>query len=453
MEDDLAGLSAHAAAALIRAGTVSAEALMQACLDRIAARDPDLQAFAHIDPARAMELARRADEWQADNRNVGHGIGPLHGVPVAVKDVIDTEELNTEHGSPVFAGRQAGSDASCVRQLRQAGAIVIGKTVTTELASLTAGATRNPHNSGHTPGGSSSGSAVAVATGMAPIALGTQTAGSVLRPASYCGVYGFKPTFGLISRAGVLMQSHTLDTVGVLARSLEDIGLAVDCMSEQDPADRDCWPRSRGRLLDVLTQEPPSQPLLAFCRTPIWDQAETAMQEALEEVCATLGHRCEAIDLPPDFDNIAEMQSLIQWVENGFYYGPLYDRAKERLSEGMCQRLETGFATGVRDYLQAVNSREALYAQLERVFGRFDAIICPASPGPAPKGLDATGSPIFNGLWTYLGVPALSMPLMEADGLPMGLQIVGPRRDDGRLLRTARWLERTLQANTLEANI
>ena len=439
--DDLADLPAHEAAALIRAGTITSQMLVQACLDRIAARDGDLQAFVHLDPGRALELARKADEW----RGMGIGTGPLHGVPVAVKDVIDTEELKTENGSSIFAGREAGLDAACVRQLREAGAIVIGKTVTTELASLTPAGTRNPHNPDHTPGGSSSGSAVAVATGMAPLALGTQTAGSVLRPASYCGVYGFKPTFGLISRAGVLMQSHTLDTLGVMARAIEDIGLAVDCMSAQDPADKDCWPRSRGQLLDTLTQEPPVEPLLGFWRTPAWGEAEPAMREALEELIAELGDRCQAIELPQAFDPVCDLQATIQWAENGHYYGPLYDRAGEQLSAGMRGRLEIGFATSAREYLRALNSREVLYAGLEQAFEHFDAIVCPAAPGPAPKGLEATGSPIFNGLWTYLGVPALTMPLMEVDGMPMGVQIVGPRRDDGRLLRTARWLARRLR--------
>lgn len=441
-ENNLADLSAHEAAALISAGTITSEQLMEACLARIAERDPQLQAFVHLDTDRAMELARQADEW----RGMGVGIGPLHGVPVAIKDVIDTEELKTEYGSPIFAGREAGADASCVRQLRQAGAIVIGKTVTAELASLTPGPTRNPVDPDHTPGGSSSGSAAAVATGMAPLALGTQTAGSVLRPASYCGIYGFKPTFGTISRAGVLMQSHTLDTVGVLARSIEDIGLAVDCMSAHDPADKDCWPRSSGRLLDTLTQEPPVPPLFAFWKTPMWDQAEPVMQEALGELCEELGDRCDTIELPSAYDTIAETQGLIQWAENATYYGSIYERSKEQLSAGMRQRLETGQATSAPDYLRAVNSREVLYGGLEEIFERYDAIICPAAPGPAPKGIGSTGNAIFNGFWTYLGVPTLSIPLLEADGMPMGVQLVGPRRDDGRLLRTARWLERTLSS-------
>lgn len=438
--DDLADLPAFQAAEWIRDGKITAEQLMQACLGRISDKDSDLQAFVHIDADAALEKARKADEW----RGMGIGTGPLHGVPVAIKDVIDTQDLPTENGSPIFAGREPGDDASCVNQLREAGAIVIGKTVTAELASLTPGPTRNPVNRDHTPGGSSSGSAAAVATGMAPIALGTQTAGSVLRPASYCGIYGFKPTYGVISRTGVLMQSHTLDTVGVLARTLEDIGLAVDCMSAQDQSDPACYMRSRGRLQDVLLQDPPLPPLLAFCRTPVWDQAEPVMQEALGELCDVLGDRCEEIELPSVFDDIAATQATIQWAENGSYYGHLYDNAKDKLSPGMRERLEIGFATSARDYLRAVNSRDVLYAGLEQIFERFDAILCPAAPGPAPAGIGATGSSIFNGFWTYLGVPALSMPLLEADGLPMGVQLIGPRRDDARLLRTARWLEQTL---------
>lgn len=447
--DDLASLGAQDAAALIQTGAISSAQLVSACLDRIAAHDGELRAFAHIDPERAQGDARAADAQLA----AGAMPGPLHGIPVAVKDVIDTKDLPTEHGSPIFAGRLPQADASCVRQLRRAGAIVLGKSVTTELASLTPAGARNPHKRTHTPGGSSSGSAVAVASGMAPLALGTQTAGSVLRPAAFCGIYGFKPTFGLISRSGVLMQSHTLDTVGVLSRSIADIALAVDCMSEADEADPACRSGGRGVPLAAALRGPAPAPRLAFWRTPAWDQAEPAMRAGLEALVAKLGPACEEIRLPSGFDVVCDYQSRIQWAENGHYYGPLYDRHKDKLSLGMRERLETGFATRARAYLEAVTAREPLYRALLPHFGRFDAILCPAAPGPAPAGLEATGSPVFNGLWTYMGMPALSLPLLTADGMPMGVQLVGARHADGALLRTGLWLARHLGASDAVAPV
>lgn len=439
---ELTRLGAAEAAKMIREGDITSEALVGACLKLISARDGELQAFVHLDPELALEQARAADRVAKANPDA---LPPLHGVPVAVKDVIDARGLPCEHGSPIFRGRVPSEDASCVRQLREAGAIVIGKTVTTELASLTAGPTRNPHNTAHTPGGSSSGSAVAVATGMALLALGTQTAGSVLRPASFCGVYGFKPTRGLVSRSGVLLQSHTLDTVGVLGRSIEDIALAVDCMSAQDLQDDVSYPRAR-RSFQVLAREGrPFPPRLAFCKTPAWDHAEDVTKEAFAELIPSLGDNCLEIDLPDACARILEFQSIIQLAENAHHYGPLIDEHSDVLSAGMRDRLKKGLAISARDYLRAEMAREVMNEIFETRYDGFDAILCPASPGPAPRGIERTGDPIFNGLWTYLGVPAVSIPLFEDKGLPFGLQLVGKRHDDGRLLRTARWLVAHLQ--------
>ena len=432
--------TAARAAALMRKGELSASQVAQSCLDRIAEMDPEIHAFAHIDAEFVLRQAKEADR----RREAGEPLGALHGVPVAIKDVIDTSDLPTQQGSQIFAGNRPAQDAQCVRQLREAGAVILGKTVTTELASLTPGATLNPVARNRTPGGSSSGSAAAVAAHMCPIALGTQTAGSVLRPASYCGVYGFKPSFGLISRRGVLLQSHTLDTVGVLAASLDDIALATDAMAQYDAMDSASWPRESVQIHAAL-EMPGVAPLrLGALQTPAWDHAEPVMREAFAALCARLGARCETIELPQAFDAIIEQQSLIQFAENSYYYGELYDQHRERLSVGMRQRLEGGLKTNARNYLRAVNAREGHYALVKPLFETFDAIICPAAPGPAPEGLDATGSPIFNGFWTFLGMPALSMPVMQHEGLPMGLQIVGARGQDAKLLNVARRLETIL---------
>ncbi|MBL8564214.1 MAG: amidase [Hyphomicrobiaceae bacterium] len=432
------------AAAAIASGRLRSTELVDACLERIAARDGDIGAFAALDPAFAMEQAERADRWRA----TGNGIGPLHGVPVAVKDVIDTAGLATEYGSPIFTGRRPAKDAFAVAALRAAGAVIIGKTVSTELALLTPSAVRNPVAAGHSPGGSSAGSAAAVASHMVPAALGTQTAGSVLRPASYCGVYGFKPTFGMISRRGVLMQSHTLDTLGMLTRSIADAALLTDCLAVHDPDDNVSAPASRPRLAEIVSAEPPAPPLFAFVKTPPWADADPRMHEAYGELVDTLGNGVvEEIEAPLLAD-VIEWQRVVQLAENAAYYGPLLDQYPDQLSSGLRERLTLGASVPVRQYLEAYNSREAGYAAVSRLFDRYTAILTPASPGPAPRLEEGiTGSPIFNGLWTYLGMPAISLPLLEVDGLPLGVQLVGPRHDDGRLLRTARWLERHLETS------
>ncbi len=433
----LTGLGLAAAAAEIAAGRLTSEALVTACLERISSRDPDIGAFAWADPAYALEQARNADRW----RQTGKGCGPLHGVPVAIKDIIDTADMPTGNGSPIFAGRRPAKDAPCVAALRSTGAIILGKTVTTELALLTPAETKNPVAPGHTPGGSSAGSAAAVAAGMVPAALGTQTAGSVLRPASYCGIYGFKPTLGLISRRGVLMQSHTLDTVGVLTRSVEDAALIVDCMSAYDPDDAASFPRSQPNLAGIAAEAPPVAPILAFIKTPAWNDADPRMHAAFAELADVLGDTLEEIEAPLLAD-VIEWQRIVQLAENAAYYGPLLDHHSDKLSPGLRQRLTEGSAVAVRKYLEAIAAREEACAKVSQLFSRYTAILTPAAPGPAPKREEGiTGSPVFNGLWTYLGLPAISLPLLEADGLPIGVQLVGPARDDGRLLRTARWLE------------
>lgn len=435
-----ADLSLAAAAAEIAAGRLTSEAIVATCLQRIAERDPAVGAFAWADPAYAIEQARAADRW----RQTGNGCGPLHGVPVAVKDVVDTADMPTENGSPIFSGRRPAKDAACVAALRSAGAIIIGKTVSTELALMTPAATRNPAAPGRTPGGSSAGSAAAVAAHMVPAALGTQTAGSVLRPASYCGVYGFKPTLGLVSRRGVLMQSHTLDTVGVLTRSIEDAALIVDAMSAHDPDDEASYSRSQPNLHGIASSKPPAAPVLALVKTPAWGDADPRLHEAFAELAGVIGAAIEEIDVPLLAD-VIEWQRLVQLAENAAYYGPLLDAHADQLSPGLTRRLTEGSTVPVRRYLESIAAREQAYDKIARLFGRYSAILTPAAPGPAPRLEEGiTGSPIFNGLWTYLGMPAISLPLLEVDGLPLGVQLVGPRRDDGRLLRTARWLETQL---------
>ena len=430
-------LSAHEAAQAIARGEVTCEALMQACLDRIAEREGDVQAWVHLDPEQALAQARAADRQLAS----GQGVGPLHGVPVGIKDIIDTADMPTQHGSPIFSGRQSNRDASCVTQLRQAGAIVLGKTVTTELANIHPNKTRNPCHLGHTPGGSSSGSAAAVADCHLPLALGTQTGGSVIRPASYCGIYAMKPTLGLISRRGVLLQSHTLDTVGVYGRCVEDLGLITDCLSARDAEDPVSYSRSQGRLLETLSQPVPRAPRFAFIKTPAWTHAPAGAHEAMQTLVTSLGESCREETLPQPFERIVELHATVMAAEDLAYYGQHLRETPQLLSDDLRTRLESAREIRADDYIHAVNTREVIYRDLEALLSRVDAVLCLSSPGPAPEGFATTGSAICNGLWTYLGVPCVTLPRLEVNGLPMGLQLIGARGDEGRLLRTARHLD------------
>ncbi|MFB3820342.1 MAG: amidase [Candidatus Methylomirabilales bacterium] len=441
---NLHALTACEAARLIREGAIGAEQLAQACLARIRATDGDVQAWTYLDPEHVLAQARAADEWRLGGRPTG----PLHGLPVGVKDIIDTADMPTEHGSVLYAGRTPSRDATVVARLRAAGAVIMGKTVTTEFATYAPGKTRNPHNVEHTPGGSSSGSAAAVAAGMVPLALGTQTNGSVIRPAAFCGVYGFKPTHGLISRHGILRTSRTLDQPGVFARSVEDLALVAEQLAGYDEADSDTRPRARIPLCRVAAEEPPLPPLFAFVKTPHWDRAEPETREAFHELVTELGDRVEELELFPSAREAWDWHRTIMEAEMALNLEREWEKGRDRLSESLRAQLARGRAVPALDYQRALARIEPLHASFVELFEqRYDAILTPAAPGPAPKGLESTGDPVFCTLWTLCGMPAVSLPLLQAgSGLPMGVQLVGPRLGDARLLRTARWLTARLEA-------
>jgi Asp-tRNA(Asn)/Glu-tRNA(Gln) amidotransferase A subunit family amidase len=432
---DLNALTAAEAARRIRKGELASEDLVSACLDAIAAREHEVGAWTFLDRDYALAQAKEADEI----RRGGREVGPLHGVPVGIKDIIETADMPTENGSVIFAGRRTGHDAALVSSLREAGAVITGKTVTTEMAVFTPGKTCNPHRPAHTPGGSSSGSAAAVAAHMVPLSIGTQTNGSVIRPAAFCGVYGLKPTFGLISRRHILVQSPPLDTPGVFANSVEDLAVAADVLSAYDEADSAMWRRSRGSHAAVAMSEPPLPPTLGFVKSPLWDRADPVTQEAFGELAEALGARCEEVELPAVFAEAVGYQQSLQLADIARHYGPVEEKAGDKLSERLRGMIEEGRQVSAVAYNKARDDQRLMYALLEPYFDRYDALITPATKGPAPS-IETTGDPIFCTLWTYLGTPAVSLPLLEADGLPLGVQLVGALRDDARLLRTARWL-------------
>ncbi len=421
----------------LASGALSAVDLVEICIARIEAREPEVQAWAWFDPEFARHQARGLDA----HRKSGRPVGPLHGLPIGLKDIIDTAKIPTENGCPVDAGRVPTADAWVVERLRQAGAVIMGKTTSTELAYLHPSKTRNPHDTGHTPGGSSAGSAAAVADGMIPLAVGTQTGGSVIRPASYCGVTGFKPSFGAIPRRGILMQSHTLDTVGVFARDPLGTALIADVLFGHDPADLQTSLTPAPHLLETGRSEPPLKPVFAFVRPPGWDDAHPDVHAAFGELVEALGDQVFEVDLPSLFDSAAEQRMIVNFAEMSRYYYRYFRDGLDRLGPETVKALETGNAIPARDYLAALDWQKLLNAALEEIFERCDAILCPSATGPAPEGLGSTGNPIFNGVWTLCGTPAISLPLLTAsNGLPLGVQLVGSPGNDGRLLRTANWL-------------
>jgi Asp-tRNA(Asn)/Glu-tRNA(Gln) amidotransferase A subunit family amidase len=432
----LTRLGAVEAAAAIREGHISSEELVDACLARIEEVDPSVQAWAFLDPGYARERAKAADQA----RSRGEPLGALHGVPVGVKDIIDTGDMPTEDGTVLHAGRRPRRDATVVSLLRQAGAIVLGKTVTTELAVYAPGKTRNPHDPERTPGGSSSGSAAAVAAEMVPLALGTQTNGSVIRPASYCGVVGYKPTRGLISRTGILQQSRVLDHAGVFARSVADAALLAQELMAFDAAD-DMRPRARPGLLDFVSRPPPLPPRFAFVKTPMWEQASADTQAAFTELVDSLGERVSEVTLPEPFADGVQLLQVIMESDLALSFAPEYERGREQLSPTLREMLERGQRHLAIDYNRAVARIGVYNAALDDVFHEMHAIVTPATTGEAPRGLESTGSPVFCTLWSLCGLPAVTVPIMTgADGMPLGVQLVGPRGDDARLLQCAAWL-------------
>ena len=425
----------------LASGALRAVDLVNACLTRITELEPQVGAWAWLDGDHALAQARQLDQW----RQSGKPLGPLHGLPIGLKDIIDTKGIPTENGTPIDAGRVPSEDAWIVARLRAAGAIIIGKTVTTECAFMHPGKTRNPHNGDHTPGGSSQGSAAAVAAGMVPLSIGTQTGGSVIRPASFCGIVAMKPTFGLIPRTGILPQSPFLDTVGVFARSVEDCALLVEVLAGHDPADRATQPLPMPRMLSVAQSAVPVTPVFALARIPGWQQADPQMTGAIEELAAILQDKCFEVELP-NLEDLSDIRQRINFAEMAKCYYGLERRGRDLMSDKLKAAIDEGKSIPARDYIAALDWRDVMNAGLDAVFARCDAILCPAALGPAPKGLDDTGSAIFNGLWTLGGMPAVTLPLFSAEnGLPMGVQLVGRRGDDARLLRTARWLATHLE--------
>ncbi len=436
----LVDLGVADAATAIREGRVTAVELIEDCLERVREVDEQVQAWAFLDREHALRQAQAAD----DHRMAGRSLGPLHGVPLGIKDIFDTSDYPTEFGSALWRGRTPRHDAAAVARLRAAGATVFGKTVTTEYAYYNPGKTRNPHDPERTPGGSSSGSAAAVAAGMVPGAIGSQTHGSVIRPAAFCGVVGFKPTHGLIPRSGALLLSRALDQVGVFARSVVDAALIADVLAGHDEQDPDTRMIAAPQLAITAADEPPLPPRLAFVKGPAWRAAEPVLDEAFAELVSALGEIVQPVDLGTSFDRAIDFHGIVMAADMAHNFRRDLAKGGDLLSTQLRDLLIRGQKYTALDYLEARSAVETYSLVLDEIFNEYDAILTASAPGEAPVGT-ATGNPIFCSLWTLLGTPAVSLPLLEGpNGLPIGVQLVGRRGNDARLLRTARWLSRHL---------
>jgi len=419
-------LSAAEAARRIARGELTSEALVASCLERIAAREQAVQAWAWLDADLALRQARALDREPARR--------PLHGVPVGIKDIFDTADMPTEYNSPIYRGHRPKWDAACVALLRRGGCVVLGKTVTTEFAHVHPGKTRNPHNPTHTPGGSSSGSAAAVADYMVPLALGTQTGGSVIRPAAFCGAVGCKPSFNTINRAGLKFAAESLDTIGVFARSAEDAALGLHVLS--------------GRALPDFKQTGARKPRVGLCRTPRWRDADAETHAAIERAAAQLakaGARVADFELPEGGAALFEEHGKIMNYESARALAWEYLNHPDKISATLRPRIEEGWQISREAYDAARSLARDCRRRLADRMADYDFLITPSAPGEAPATLETTGSSVFNRVWTLLGVPCVTLPFGTGPHkVPLGVQLVGPFDGDSALLAWAHWAERAL---------
>jgi Asp-tRNA(Asn)/Glu-tRNA(Gln) amidotransferase A subunit family amidase len=404
-----------------------------------------LQAFAHLDP---RVIGLQAEYLETSRLREGQ-TGPLFGVPIAVKDIIDTIDFPTEFGSPIHQGRYPIADATLVRRLREAGAVIFGKAATSEFAIATPAATRNPHRLDRTPGASSAGSAAAVAAGLVPVAIGSQTNGSMIRPASFCGVYAFKPTRGLVPRSGVLEQSPTLDQIGVFARTIDDLAAVAEVMIGDDGVDESCQGVAPRRLLEISRSPPPLPPRFCFVRTPWWGQMSDEAREACEAFVEAMEGIVVVSELPAIVEQAVEWHQTINNAELAHCLRNERARSPEALGAAVRERLALADATRAIDYLYARDRIPHVASAFDEYFEHYDAILTPATLGAAPLISESTGNPIMQTVWSFAGLPALNLPLFTlSDDMPMGIQAIGSSGQDARLLRACRWLVQTFLERT-----
>ena len=411
----------------------------KAFIERIEKYEKDIKAWAHFDKKVLLEKAEEADE----HRRSGKPLGSLHGVPVAVKDIIGTIDMPTECGTVIRKGKSYSQNAEIIDMLHSAGALVMGKTATSELAFLGPPATTNPHANSRTPGGSSSGSAAAVASFMAPVSIGSQTGGSIIRPASYCGVVGYKPTFGLISRNGVLRTSYNLDHMGVFGRSVEDVAMLAKVLIKKDKYDPATIHYSADNFVEETKKGPLFEPKFIFYKTEYWKLIDKKSKGAFEYFIKSFPKNIEVFDTPSYFKDIHKYHQIIHETDLANNFSVYYKKYKKKLSKYMQDAIANGNKHSAKEYAEAIDFMKRSYESYQEVFEDYHGVLSPSSPGVAPKGLKSTGTAEFNKVWSYMGTPCISLPLLEGENnLPLGVQIIGDKYDDHRFLGVANWLEK-----------
>ena len=435
---EVSSLSAYELSLKLKSGEISSIDLCKSYIDRIKKFEKDVKAWQFFDEKLLLEKAEEADDY----RKSGKPLGPLHGMPIAIKDIIGTYDMPTECGTVFRKKKSSTQDSEIVNLLKNAGAIVMGKTVTCELAYIHPSKTRNPHDYSRTPGGSSSGSAAVVASYMSHLSIGSQTGGSVIRPASYCGVVGYKPSYGLISRSGVLKVSDKLDTIGVFGRSVKDVAFLAKSLIRKDLYDASTIYFSSDRMLDVCEEKLEFDPKFIFYKTKNWKNINKKSQEAFEFLIKSFKKNIEIYDEPSYFKEIPKYHQIIHEVDMANNFQVYYDKDKSKLSKEMNDAISRGLKYSAKDYSDAIDFMKQSYESYKEVFEDYYGILTPSSNGVADKGLGSTGSADFQKIWTYLGLPAISLPLLTGENdLPLGLQLVGNKFDDLRFLGTAKWLE------------
>ena len=424
----ISALSAREIVRRVGAGDLTVEAVAKSCIETIAAREPVLQAWAFFDPDLVLRQAKALDKAGTK--------GALHGLPIGVKDVLDTADMPTEMGSVIYKGHRPAIDAASVAQLRGQGALMLGKTVTAEFAGVTAGPTINPFSPSRTPGGSSSGSAAAVAAGMCPIAFGTQTGGSIHRPSSFCGIVGYKPTYGGVSRAGLKLAAETLDTIGLLGRDIDSVELVAAALLNRKPSDATL-----------------PKPRIGLCRTPLWTTADPATVEAVEDAAARLaqaGAQVSELKLPKDFEALAEARDGINNYERARSMAVEWAHHADKISPKLAEIVRKGQAMSYDDYLWAARTTADCRALLNGIIADYDILLAPCVPGEAPEGLAWTGDTRFQSFWTMLHAPSMSLPTHKGPhGLPVSIQLIAPMWQDAKLFAASRWVAQILGVTTL----
>ena len=436
---DIFSLSLEELAKKIKDAQLTSVEVCEKYIERIDKFEKDVKAWAHFDKKVLLEKATEAD----DHRRSGKPVGPLHGVPIAVKDIIGTVDMPTECGTVIRKGKSYSQNAEIIDLLHASGAIVMGKTATSELAYLGPPATSNPHDKDRTPGGSSSGSAASVASFMAPASVGSQTGGSVIRPASYCGVVGYKPSYGLISRNGVLRTSYSLDQIGMFGRKVEDVAMLAKVLIKKDKYDAATIHFSTENILTETKKGPMFEPKFIFYKTDYWKIIDKKSRESFEYFIKSFKKNIEIFDTPSYFKDIHKYHQIIHETDLANNFSVYFQKFKKKLSKYMQDAISNGNKHTAKEYAEAIDFMKRSYESYEEVFEYYHGVLSPSSPGVAPKGLKSTGTAEFNKVWSYLGTPCVSLPLLEGENnLPLGVQLIGNKYDDHRFLGVAKWLEK-----------